>query len=63
MSGQNLTDIQQPNQFLWSFIFDGSDLTRHGPKGLILTKITLEQITFLIKANSTLCVRSTAVAL
>ena len=33
-SGQNFIEIKQPNQFLWSFIFDGSDMTHHGPKGL-----------------------------
>ena len=34
LSGPNFIEIQQPNQFLWLFIFDGSDLTRHVPKGL-----------------------------
>ena len=51
-SGQNFIEIQQPDQFLWSFIFDGSDLTRHVSKGLITTpanRISIQMITTGIK--------------
>ena len=46
LSGQNFIEIQQFNQFLWSFIFVGSDLTRHGSKGLSIQLSFLTNYTF-----------------